>query len=187
MLRRKDRELIQISPLRTLSQSDPNAPIVGQGYSARPSDPAAWSYRHCADPFMTASLLRADLIFGNDRRSGRLATLGHARRPWRADLRTGACAGHANPRRGAARRGEDPQDSRQLMRGALTVADLWRRYESEHLPRKKAKSIESNRRSGPIRRHFRELTNLQSTAKNGGENEGCGSQPRRSTGRRARS
>ena len=45
----------------------------------------------------------------------------------------------------AARRDEDPQDSRQLMRGALTVADLWRRYEAEHLPRKKAKSIEDDR------------------------------------------
>ena len=44
----------------------------------------------------------------------------------------------------AARRGEDPQDSRRLMRGALTVADLWRRYEAEHLPRKKAKSTEDD-------------------------------------------
>ena len=45
----------------------------------------------------------------------------------------------------AARRGEDPQGNRQLMEGELTVADLWRRYEAEHLPRKKAKSSEDDR------------------------------------------
>ena len=42
-------------------------PIVGQGCSARPSDPAAWSHHHCADFVRTASLLRADMIFGRHR------------------------------------------------------------------------------------------------------------------------
>ena len=45
----------------------------------------------------------------------------------------------------AARRGEDPQGNRRSMGGELTVADLWRRYEAEHLPRKKAKSSEDDR------------------------------------------
>ena len=45
----------------------------------------------------------------------------------------------------AARRGEDPQGNRRLMGGELTIADLWRRYEAEHLPRKKANSIEDDR------------------------------------------
>ena len=30
-------------------------------------DPAAWGHRHCADFVRTASLLRADMIFGRDR------------------------------------------------------------------------------------------------------------------------
>jgi integrase len=52
---------------------------------------------------------------------------------------------HAAQILAAARRGEDPQGNRRLMGGELTVADLWRRYEAEHLPRKKTKSSEDDR------------------------------------------
>lgn len=45
----------------------------------------------------------------------------------------------------AARRGEDPQGNRRLTGGEPRVVDLWRRYEAEHLPRKKAKSSEDDR------------------------------------------
>ncbi|MBP2292238.1 tyrosine-type recombinase/integrase [Azospirillum rugosum] len=40
----------------------------------------------------------------------------------------------------AVARGEDPQASRLTARAAPTMADLWTRYEAEHLPRKKLSS-----------------------------------------------
>jgi len=49
-----------------LLQPDAHAPVVGQGRSARPSYPATWGHRYRADFVRAASLLRADMIFGND-------------------------------------------------------------------------------------------------------------------------
>jgi integrase len=45
----------------------------------------------------------------------------------------------------AVARGEDPQASLEAERAAPTVAELWGRYEAEHLPRKKARSGEGDR------------------------------------------
>ena len=45
----------------------------------------------------------------------------------------------------AVARGEDPQAERLAGRTAPTVAELWRRYEADHLPRKKPKSQVGNR------------------------------------------
>src|SRR5271166_974868 len=56
----------------SLLQSDANAPVVKQGCSARPSGPATWNRRHCADFVRTASLLRADIIFGRDTQETRI-------------------------------------------------------------------------------------------------------------------
>jgi hypothetical protein len=50
-----------------LLQPDAHAPVLGQGRSARPSYPATWGHRYRADFVRAASLLRADMIFGNDR------------------------------------------------------------------------------------------------------------------------
>ena len=49
-----------------LLQSDANARLVGQGYSARSINPATGSHHHCADLLRTASLLYADIIFRRD-------------------------------------------------------------------------------------------------------------------------
>ena len=49
-----------------LLQQDAYAPVVRKRCAARPSDPAAWSHYHCVDFVRTASLLRADIIFGRD-------------------------------------------------------------------------------------------------------------------------
>nr|WP_252393778.1 integrase arm-type DNA-binding domain-containing protein [Candidatus Rhodoblastus alkanivorans] len=40
----------------------------------------------------------------------------------------------------AVARGEDPQGQKESLRTAPTVADLWKRFEDEHLPRKKPRS-----------------------------------------------
>ncbi|MGC1576300.1 MAG: tyrosine-type recombinase/integrase [Beijerinckiaceae bacterium] len=45
----------------------------------------------------------------------------------------------------AAARGEDPQGLRERLRRGSTVRDLWNRYETEHLPRKKASSAADDR------------------------------------------
>ncbi len=45
----------------------------------------------------------------------------------------------------AAARGEDPQGLRERLRQGSTVKDLWNRYETEHLPRKKASSAADDR------------------------------------------
>ena len=41
----------------------------------------------------------------------------------------------------AVARGEDPQKTKLDLRSAPTLADLWKRYETEHMPRKKSSSI----------------------------------------------
>src|SRR4249920_366344 len=51
-----------------LLQSDANAPLVGQGCSARSINPATGSDRCCAGSLRTASLLFADMIFRRDNR-----------------------------------------------------------------------------------------------------------------------
>ncbi|WP_296706477.1 site-specific integrase [Rhodoblastus sp.] len=45
----------------------------------------------------------------------------------------------------AVARGEDPQGQKELLRAAPTVADLWKRFEDEHLPRKKPRSADGDR------------------------------------------
>jgi integrase len=45
----------------------------------------------------------------------------------------------------AVARGEDPQGQKESLRTAPTVADLWKRFEDEHLPRKKPRSAAGDR------------------------------------------
>jgi len=49
------------------SGAEADASIAGQGCSAGSSGPATWGHCHCADSVRAASLLRADMIFGNHR------------------------------------------------------------------------------------------------------------------------
>ncbi len=45
----------------------------------------------------------------------------------------------------AVARGEDPQARKETTRTAPTLADVWLRYEAEHLPKKKPHSVEDDR------------------------------------------
>jgi len=49
----------------------------------------------------------------------------------------------------AVARGQDPQSDRMAAREAPTLADLWNRYSTEHLPRKKAEVRHRRQSEGP--------------------------------------
>ena len=65
--------LLQESPARTYARGVQNnitadAPGVEQGRAATTSRPTIWDHRHYTNLVRIASSLRADMIFGKDRR-----------------------------------------------------------------------------------------------------------------------